>query len=208
VSATAGGGTVIRLLRDSDCTIVPDAEYGVLVAPVGYGLTTTPTGGPTTTSAGPVLNPTQSFTVSAWVKPSDGGTPRALATDDSGAGFRLGVSASTWHFCLRTASGAETCATEPRLASEWTHLTGVWDAVNGQLRLYRNGDLQGDPVPYAWPSGTSTTPVAVTVGAAVSSGVVSSRFTGLIADPAVFQGVATQGQLSELRAGRDPLNGI
>lgn len=208
VSASIGDGTtLIRLMGDSACTIVPGSEFGVLVEPLGFGLTAPPTGGPTTTSAGPVVSATQSFTASAWVKPGVGGTPRALSTDDSGAGFRLGVSASTWHFCLRTAGGAETCASEPRLSDNWTYLTGVWDATNGQLRLYADGDPLGDPVPYAWPSGTSTAAVPVTVGAAVSGGVVSNRFAGLIADPGVLQGVATRSQLLELRAGRDPLNG-
>ncbi len=165
--------------------------------------------GPTrTTSAAPVVNPTASFTVAGWAKPGTSGATTVVGTDSAAAGFELGATPTQWQFCLRaSATATPVCAAAPRIANaDWTHLAGVWDAANGQIRLYLRGSLAAS-ASFGWPGGTSTALLPVDIGATVNNGTVTSRWAGQIADPAVFAGVATAAQLDTLGSGNDPITG-
>jgi hypothetical protein len=165
--------------------------------------------GPThTSSATAVIAPTSSFTVSAWAKPATGGGTSVVSTDLTAAGFTLGATTTQWQFCLRAAASATpVCAVKTRTAdADWTHLSGVWDAANGQIRLYIRGVLASS-TSYTWPAGTPTISQPVRVGATVNAGTVTARWAGQIADPAVFAGVATAAQLDTLSTGNDPAAG-
>lgn len=160
----------------------------------------------TTTQSG-VIRPTASFTVASWLKPGVGGAASAFSTDTSVPGFQLGATASQWQFCLSRRNVTPVCATAPRPANaDWTHISGVWDAANGEMRLYIRGSLAAT-TPYVWPAGTDDLPTSIYVGGAHKLYAKTENWTGLIADPAVFAGVATPAQLGTLADGQDPANG-
>ncbi|MGC0370109.1 LamG-like jellyroll fold domain-containing protein [Microbacterium sp. SLBN-111] len=178
------------------------------VEQLGYVSPSARTAGPTTRSdSASAVNFNASFTAAAWLKPGSG-TAAALSTSVSGAGMSLGSSSTSWRFCLRPSpSGTQKCVTTARQStSVWTHVAGVWDAGNNEMRLFINGQ-KAATVSYSWPSGTTLGSAALDVGATLDGSSVVSRWTGQIADPAVFAGVATSSQLSVLRTGQDPLNG-
>lgn len=165
--------------------------------------------GPThTRSSGAVVNPTSSFTVATWAKPGTGGATSIVSTDAAAAGFELGATATQWQFCLRPAPPAATvCAVKARTSdADWTHVAGVWDAASAQLRLYVSGALEA-ATSFTWQAGTPSTVLPVNVGATVNAGAVTARWSGLIADPALFSGVATAPQLNTLGSGNDPAAG-
>ncbi len=116
---------------------------------------------PTTESlatTGPALRTDQSFTVSAWVLVPEPMTAWNTAVAQNGvnySGFYLGHRKTTgfaevWEFSMKDTDtiGAGTWAiasavVDPEDFGRWVHLTGVWDAGAGQLRLYVNGALAG-----------------------------------------------------------------
>jgi hypothetical protein len=109
------------------------------------------------TTGQPAVRTDQSFSVSAWVRrdtelPAD--TFDSAVSQDGvvHSGFFLGfrkMTATTgrWEFVLPTedvnpAPGYDTAnSPESGKLGEWTHLTGVYDAVTKQIRLYVNGEL-------------------------------------------------------------------
>ncbi|NUT08323.1 MAG: LamG domain-containing protein [Hamadaea sp.] len=114
----------------------------------GSGLTLGGTGSAAT--AGPVIDTSKSFTVSAWVKLTDTGTHAcAVCFDGTRAGpFVLGYhkGVDRWRFWAHSddTDAAVTTGAESPLAPQlntWTHLIGVYDAVNGEIKLYVNGEL-------------------------------------------------------------------
>jgi len=158
-------------------------------------------------SANSVLTATKSFTTAAWVKTDTAGrTTVPMSTDDAGAGFTLEATDTEWRFCTKGTSPV-TCVTTPRQNSEgWTHVAAEFDAANTELRLYINGVLASS-TGFAWPAGTSTTPVALNVGGRSVNGIWAWSLSGQIADPSVFAGILTAGEITSLRAGQDPLLG-
>lgn len=100
-------------------------------------------------TSGPVVNPAQDFTVSAWVRPSAlGGV--ALSQDmTSAASFKIYPDTSTgkWFFCMATAdtsSASYNCASGGTAqAGAWTHVTATYQAASGAMNLYGNGALLG-----------------------------------------------------------------
>jgi len=103
----------------------------------------------------PVIDTSQSFTVSAWVyllDASHNSTVVAQASDDNrSAGFAFRWNSGTrnwefvWHYhndcvCAATSVGAKSAAVQP--VGVWTHLAGVYDAGTDTLQLYVNGRPQ------------------------------------------------------------------
>jgi hypothetical protein len=101
-------------------------------------------------TAGPVLGDTsQSFSVAAWVKLSNGSvTRRVFSQGGTSPVFLLEYSkgAGVWKLTAPSADGASfpgaIAASPPRLGT-WTHLTGTYDAAAHEMRLYVNGALDG-----------------------------------------------------------------
>ncbi|MEU7755424.1 LamG-like jellyroll fold domain-containing protein [Micromonospora sp. NPDC049171] len=114
-------------------------------------------------TAGPVVAGDASFTVSAWVRLAGAGRD-AVAVGQDGqhtSRFRLRYEAATgrWAFRMdRVDEPGGSAATDAAVSStasvdSWTHLTGVFDAAAGQLRLYVNGTLAGTASHVAsWPA--------------------------------------------------------
>ncbi|HWG98758.1 MAG TPA: LamG domain-containing protein [Pilimelia sp.] len=156
------------------------------------------------TTAGPVLDTTNSFSVSAWVRlaalPS---TVDAHAVSQAGtdaAGFALGTRlmgsplTPRWAFLMKdTAAQSSTtraAVTAGAITSadvgRWTHLVGVYDRTAGKIRLYVNGALaqEVDRTVAPWAAGG-----AFAVGRSSAGGGTSNRWPGAIAQVSAFNRV-------------------
>lgn len=196
----------IAALPGTTCISPRYPRAGKPVASLGYVLRTKPTGPASTRTASPVVKPVSSFTVAAWLKPEGAGGVAVSTVGTSG--FWLGATADAWQFCLRPQAPAEqVCASNPRRGNApWTHVSGVWDAANQDLRLYLNGSIAARAA-FSWPAGTPATAMTLNVGAVAPTGTVRARWAGQLADPAVYAGVATASQLGLLDVGNDPAQG-
>ncbi len=133
-----------------------------------------------------LVDTSNSFSVAAWVNPATTQGPAAILSQDGEhtSGFRLGVTAEgTWSF---SASGVDapgsvrsTVQVEP---GTWTHVAGVYDAKNGELRIYVDGVLSG-----AADHDTPTqVPGPFAVGRAQENGAHTDFFTGKIDEVRVY----------------------
>ncbi|GII81119.1 hypothetical protein Sru01_61010 [Sphaerisporangium rufum] len=114
---------------------------------------------------GPVVHTDRSMSVSAWVLLNDKTKNSTVVSQDAvrGSGFQLYYSASykRWVFNKYDADVDDMTIvravgdTEPTTGI-WTHLTGVWDAPERQLRLYVNGILQATKGAYPYKPWDST----------------------------------------------------
>jgi RHS repeat-associated protein len=162
------------------------------------------TGG-TAATAGPVLDTTQSFTVSAWVKLNTAGTSYQgiLSQDgqqDSGFCLQYTPSPGKWAFCrvgTDTVNGTviRASSTTTPVAGAWTHLVGVYNAGNGAMTLYVNGAAQG--------SATDTTPFASTgplvIGRTKYNGnTASDPLNGSVSNVQVYQRALSATDVSTL----------
>jgi YD repeat-containing protein len=181
-----GGGntpTAWWPLNQTSGTTVPDAS-GTGHPATANGVTWSggAENGGVVSTAGPVLDTTGSFTVSAWVDPandlkttqtavSQNGQPYAPDSSNPGAvsnsaftlGFTgslgLGVPTANWSFgrpltSANSSSSVAATSTATATFGSWTHLVGVYDVSTGTMTLYVNGVASG--------TATDTTPAAST----------------------------------------------
>lgn len=114
------------------------------------------------TAAGPAVDTTRSFTVSAWAKVDPGaGTSVVLAQDGvtiSGMMLWYNQPDSTWRFALPKADSGgwsvdQVISKTPAVPGRWTQLTGTFDAVTGTVTLYVDGVAAGTAShPVTWPA--------------------------------------------------------
>jgi endo-1,4-beta-xylanase len=148
---------------------------------------------------GPVVHTDRSYTVSAWVKLADRAGYHVVASQDGATrdAFYLEYHPSYDRWTLivpSTDSGTVTWYTVPSTSvpaiGVWTHLTGVYDASAGQLRLYVNGvreaTLGGVT---SWPSGG---------GFHIGRAVTGSRFAGTIDDVRVYASALSDAAVATL----------
>lgn len=162
-------------------------------------------------TAGPVLDTSASYTVSAWVNmaslPTSNATVVAQSGDNNSA-FMLQYNyahtgAPLWSMeetNSDAASGvtfpaAYGSATAKPTANTWIHLVGVHDATNGAIKLYVDGTLAG--------SGTNATPWnaggPMTIGRAKYAGKATDALPGSVADVQVYQRALTAAEVTALR---------
>jgi hypothetical protein len=108
-------------------------------------------------TTGPVLDTSNSFTVSAWVRPTANGPDWRTVVSQSGdrvAGFMLRRDpANKWSFTVSqsdvdNATHPVVLSAMPGPLNAWAHLVGVCDAGAKQIRLYVNGRLEATaPLP-------------------------------------------------------------
>ena len=105
------------------------------------------------TTTAPVVDSSQSFSVSAWVKPDDANWyTLAAQMGTKGNAFQLSMSTTTIGIGMSSTDTADPAAAGWRWATApvgpvvgvWTHITGVYDAVAGKERFYVNGVLAGE----------------------------------------------------------------
>lgn len=144
---------------------------------------------------GPVVDTTQSFSVSAWVRPDHASGSYVVATQDSPlAAFQLRYAGDLdrWAFTVTEANGQNprhAVSALPPLPGNWTQLLGVVDVPAGTARLYVNGHLEGE-VAFAagWASGGN-----LALGRAVRSGVATEFFPGVLDEVRVYDRALTAG---------------
>jgi hypothetical protein len=115
------------------------------------------------TAAGPVVTTTNSFTVSAWVKPDDLNGNYAVATQGGAhaGAFELRYShdVNRWTFGMTGADDASSTftsavGTSTPQAGAWALVTGVFDRAGMQMKLYVNGKREAvTPLPASWNAG-------------------------------------------------------
>jgi hypothetical protein len=161
------------------------------------------------TTSGPVLNtaPGSSFTVSAWVFMAAFTPNNAFETIVSqdgvyDSGFYLQYSGADhrWAFARVTEDtdngppGIRALSASAPSLSTWTHLVGVFDAADNQLRLYVNGVLEG--------TATDTSPFAATgdlaIGRAQFDGQPTDWFDGAAKQIKVYNVALTTAQVGQL----------
>ncbi|MBM7858060.1 LamG-like jellyroll fold domain-containing protein [Lentzea nigeriaca] len=98
-----------------------------------------------------VLDTSRGFSVSAWVRLTDDTVSRTVVSQQGSttSAFRLGYDSASrkWTFSLAendTANAIQQIATSdaPAVQGVWTHLTGTFDDLNREVRLYVDGALQ------------------------------------------------------------------
>jgi hypothetical protein len=185
------------LTAEHDATLTAGAAW----APGrnGYGLRTVGKNGALTAS-GPVVRTDGSFTVSAWLYAT--GSPgfyHAVAQEGTSAsGFSLGEAGDRWAFTRTTTDASTTpirATTTTAIArNTWTHLTGVYDATAGQIKLYVNGSHVGTTAcACSWHASGP-----FVIGRAKWLGTVGDWWQGGIDDVRVYRGVLSNDQIAYL----------
>lgn len=202
---TGGAGAIALNLPASvgnSVTDVVDPQVGAI--PVIK--TQSRAAGTSIATASAPINAENSFTVSMWVKPDDAARNQVIMSQGTAATgtVQLKLAGGKYAFCVTgtAASGEDAalvsgCATAPDAAvsGRWVLLTGVLDSANQQLRL-----VLGDKA-----TPTAAAPHKVGSGDWTASSALqlapdpdSSRFYGMITNPAIVPAVLTSNQLSEL----------
>ncbi len=147
--------------------------------------------GVVTTATSPVIDTSQSFSVSAWANTATIAGNGTVASVDGThvSGFWLQLNGSKWAF-VRSASdspGASQTSVQSVAAvaaNQWYHLVGVYDSVGRTITLYVNGIRQGTPVAYT--TGWKATGQFV-IGRGESTNKPTDYFNGTVDSVQAFQ---------------------
>ena len=163
------------------------------------------------TTAGPVVDGTKSFTVSAWVYLTST-SDWAVAVSQAGgqqSAFALlyDPDLGKWGFTRWQSDTAdpdndyEASSNAAAATSTWTHLTGVFDAATGSMTLYVNGVAQtataADPTPT---KGTGP----LVIGHGEYDGDATSFWTGDTSDVQTYGQALSASQVTNLYSGALP----
>jgi len=152
-----------------------------------------------------------SFTASVWVQPSTTAATGVehVAMSENSLGttvFTLGTDAAGAAKFCRTSlvNSARACVTGGApVPGKWTLVTGIWDAVNGNLRILINDSITAAGVtPQAVPANDTSPTGWLCAGASCSlvsgSMVSTSPWEGQLYRPSVFPGVISRNQLDNV----------
>jgi len=178
------------------------------------GLAQADGGSPTTVPYHPSLNPSGSFTVEAWVKPTVDGYGNAqcplhnrTSTSPNGGGNRSGwdvfqrVAGTGWNFRMFNGVGSTRymeVTGGPYVVGDWSHLVAVHNAAVPSLTLYLNG------VQVAQQTVANGTYAAKTVGEmaigsyanpALNDNGYENAFTGSIDEVAIYGSALSAAQV-------------
>lgn len=152
------------------------------------------------TAPAPVVDTSRSYSVSAWVKPSNLTGHRTVASMDGSSisPFYLQMLNGQFLFTTRsndsTGSVATTLAGSTAVAGTWYHVAGVHDAVARTITLYVNGVAQGSTAfSSPWKADGATA-----VGRAKWGGANVDFFGGAIDDVRLEGRVLSAGEISAL----------
>ncbi|MFB9831444.1 LamG-like jellyroll fold domain-containing protein [Actinoallomurus acaciae] len=157
---------------------------------------------------GPVVDTSQSFTVSAWAKvPSTTHNQTIISQDASiGAGFYLKYSGTSgkWTFTrpftdTMDPGTANASSTNTATVDTWTHLAGVYDANTGKMTLYVDGTANRTV--------TDSTPInasgPLVIGNGKFNGFRTGFFEGSVANVQVYPRALSATEVATLHdAGR------
>ncbi|MGP4027588.1 LamG-like jellyroll fold domain-containing protein [Actinomadura sp. 3N407] len=158
----------------------------------------------------PIVDTTESFTVSAWAKPTEQRQGELLAqSGTSQSGFVLGMNDAglaniEWPTADNDQGGGSwqwAADDTPLPLGEWSHLIGVYDKTAGQARLYVNGVLQ------ATTNGATAPPEThgpLQIGRALYNGGYPNHWPGSIDDVRVFTQPLSDAQAQQLADGTVP----
>lgn len=174
-----------------------------------------------------VLNTSDSFTMTAFVRVDDSTSASQVAVSQDGqlwGGAHLGRVSSGYcptgmstcfGFWMRpsdTSARTLVVSNRPVATGEWVHLTGVWDAGAKQMTLYTcalgtpPSGIPADsliPVatskPFEQPGWTAGGPVRV--GSALVNGVESEKWNGAIGDVRLYTAVKPESAIRQMCAG-------
>ncbi len=155
-------------------------------------------------SAGEVIDTTQSFSVSAWVKLANTNGYQTFVSQDGSqvSGFYLQLRGDSHRFAftritydspagLGTIAGADSIIPQPGV---WYHLAGVYDSVKQTISLYVNGKLQ--QTQSFVPNWQASGPLAV--GRGKFGGNPVDFVSGSIDDARSYSGVLSASQIASL----------
>nr|WSX77622.1 hypothetical protein OH826_29495 [Streptomyces sp. NBC_00899] len=150
-------------------------------------------------TAGPALNTTLSYTVSAWVKLDSTAVTQTAVSQGTvnHQAFYLGyyTTTSSWYFMTTTSDAATTSFPTAHggkaTTGTWTHLTAVYDASSDIMSLYVNGVLASTAAANSTPVYNPSAPL--TVGGNITLGSTSpyNQFDGSISDVRTFASALT-----------------
>jgi hypothetical protein len=162
------------------------------------------TGDGAATPGGPVVDTTKTFTVMAWVNPSDLTADRTILSGDGTNSsrwqlrFRKAANGGNggWCFSMRAADGAtpvDACTDGSALGfpttGNWTHVAAVYnpDLTGQEMRVYVMGDPQScfDPIPETTSAafvGNWSATGSFVIGHAKAGGVSTEYWRGGIDD--------------------------
>jgi hypothetical protein len=154
---------------------------------------------------GPVVDtgPGSSYTVSAWIYPVqyDSSEYMTAVSQDGGpegnSAFYITFwgPSDRWVFLVPGASGAASSTSPPALDT-WTHLVGVYDDADNQVRLYIDGTLEGTAT---YDSTYAASTGSLVIGRAAYGGVDCDWFQGDVRDVEVFNQALTTSAVDDLR---------
>ncbi|GAA2790574.1 LamG domain-containing protein [Crossiella cryophila] len=146
----------------------------------------------------------QSFTVSAWVRAEslDNRAHTAVSIGDpkySPFLLQYRPEQGKWGFLLscsdREPCGRTVLSSEPARAGEWVHLTGVYDAVAGEARIYVDGLFAGrEQNVSGWNNSGD-----LLIGRAQWGEQATDYFKGAVDDVKVFAGVPSDAEILQLK---------
>jgi hypothetical protein len=156
------------------------------------------------TTADPVVRTDTSFSVSAWVRLTEGSVPRVAVSqvDSRVAGFELGYRPETggrWAFLMpRTNSDNPVidmaASAQPAQLGAWTHLAGVYHAASNEMRLYVNGVLVGTAAHTSrWHARSDTR-----IGATRWNGSRNAYWRGAIDEVQMYDRVVAESELAAI----------
>lgn len=157
---------------------------------------------------GAAVRTDRSFAASVWVRLDDGGSD-AVALSQSGehtSGFELGYDADLGKWVFETAAGDtedgevhRAVSTSAARVGEWTHLTGVYDHVDGTLALHVHSSMSREEVAErgnAWNADGD-----VVIGGAGHADGVDRPWTGALGTVFLLQGVPSSSDISAMMNG-------
>ncbi|MEJ8650737.1 glycerophosphodiester phosphodiesterase family protein [Streptomyces sp. MS1.AVA.3] len=162
-------------------------------------------------TAGPVIDTTKSFSVSAWVKldSKDRNQTFLSQAGNRASGFQLYYSKAydKWVFNQHTADTdapdlVRAVSREAVQPAEWTHLTGSYDADKRSLSLFVNGRLQQSV--QAAPVWRATG--GLQIGRVRALGAWKEAAAGAIDEIRTVQSPVTQADATALSTGRLPVH--
>ncbi|GAA2996056.1 signal peptidase I [Actinokineospora diospyrosa] len=145
-----------------------------------------------------------SFTAAAWVYISSaGGVDRTLLAKDGTNvnSFALSYIPATTKYAFTMPASDSTGAATVRVSSSssaisnaWTYVVGVWDAVNGQMKIYLNGTLEGTTSRGGGWNGTGQ----LSIGRGFSGGAGVQYWPGRVDEVQLYNRVLTAAEIDDI----------